>query len=149
MTDQEYDLILNHFNKLNFCGNVSDPTMHPRFIEFLEKAQTKDVQISTATTHRSFTWYKRAFKAHPKAKWIFGMDGLPDFSPFYRINQDGDKMWEIMKLAKEYSINTIWQYLIFGYNKHQVEEAKEMAADYNIELWLMKSKRIDPDVDVF
>lgn len=145
MTDQEYEVILNHFDRIKFCGNISDPTMHPRFIQFLEKSKNKDVLVATATTHRSYDWYINAFKANKNAIWVFGMDGLPDYSPFYRVNQDGDKMWKIMKLAKEHNMNAIWQFLIFNYNRHQVCEARDMAKSIDIEIDLIQAKRIDGD----
>jgi len=33
-------------------------------------------------------WYESAFESNPNAEWHFGLDGLPEESHLYRINQD-------------------------------------------------------------
>ena len=47
---------------------------------------------------------------------------LPHQSHQYRINQNGNKLFDIMNKAKEY-LNTMphWQYIKFDYNKDNVE----------------------------
>ena len=42
--------------------------------------------------------YISAFKSNPKANWIFGIDGMPEESKQYRVNQDGEKLFKIMFL---------------------------------------------------
>ena len=50
--------------------------------------------------------YIEAFKANPDAQWTFNIDGLPHQSHQYRINQNGNKLFDIMNKAKEY-LNTM------------------------------------------
>ena len=33
--------------------------------------------------------------------WYFALDGLPEESHKYRINQDGRQVWEVMKMGAE------------------------------------------------
>lgn len=143
MSNFEFDIIVNNFKTILFCGNLSDPIFHPRFIYFLEKAYSKNVHciISTAASHKKIKWYKKAFLSNPDAEWIFGMDGLPKESHKYRINQDGEKLWKIMLLGKSLIKNITWQYIIFSYNENNIEEAKSMANKNNIKLELMKTSR--------
>ena len=101
------------FDKLNFCGGVSDPIYHPQFIEFLEYSKDREVEVHTAASHQREDWYRSAFKSNSKAQWIFGLDGLPHESHKYRVNQDGEKLFEIMKMAVDIGMDVVWQYLIF------------------------------------
>ena len=44
----------------------------------------------------------------------------------YRVNQDGEKLFKIMLKAKEYLTKSpSWQYIVFSYNEHNIEKAKE------------------------
>ena len=86
-----------------------------------------DVQISTAASHRPEEWYVKVFEANPKAKWIFAIDGLPEESNMYRINQDGKKLFEVAKEAKKHLKQTpSWQFIVFSYNEHNLEKAKQI-----------------------
>jgi hypothetical protein len=42
------------------------------------------------------------------------------------------------RLAKEDTMTTVWQFIVFEHNKHQLEDAYKMAKDINVvfkELW--------------
>jgi len=67
-----------------------------------------DGVIHNASSLKSKKWYIEAFKAHPDMRWIFGIDGLPKDSCMYRVNQDGEKLFDIMLESKKY-LNTIKQ----------------------------------------
>jgi hypothetical protein len=42
--------------------------------------------------------------------------------------QDGEKLYKVMLESKKYLKNPPrWQYIIFSYNEHNVEKAKQMA----------------------
>jgi MoaA/NifB/PqqE/SkfB family radical SAM enzyme len=138
--------ILNHFESLNFCGQVSDPVNHPNFINFLKLGYyfKKIVTVHTANSHKSFEWYKEAFETNKNANWHFGISGLPKDSHLYRKNQDGEKLFEIMLLAKKILRNKpIWQYIIFSYNENDIETAKQIAKKEGVILRLLLSTRFD------
>ena len=74
------------------------------------------------------------FNANSDAHWIFGIDGLPKDSHKYRINQDGEFLFRIMKMAKDqYKINCTWQYIIFDYNEEDVFDvmAKNLGVSFS------------------
>ena len=141
--------ITDVYKSINFCGQLSDPVHHPKFIEILEICHRKNVEITVhnASSAKSESWYIKAFKANPKAKWWFGIDGLPEESHRYRINQDGKKLYDIMLKSKEYLINKpTWQYIIFNYNEDHMEQAKKMATDNNVNmLFVYSSKWLNED----
>jgi len=92
MTIEQFEKIIHCFHKISFAGNLSDPTGNKKLIDFLKICyeHKKSTHIMTAATHRPFEWYIKAFKSNPKARWTFGIDGLPEESCLYRINQDGE-----------------------------------------------------------
>ena len=127
MPFEDFTKICEYFDHLLFCGGVSDPVFHPQFVKFLEYSKNKKVGIHNAASHKSIDWYKTAFNANPNATWYFGLDGLPKESHKYRINQDGVKLFEVMKIAVNMGMRVVWQYLVFDYNKDHIEDARSLA----------------------
>lgn len=146
LSDTNFEKVINHFSHVNFCGQLSDPVHHPRFIEFLEKCywNRTRVTIHHASAGKSMSWYKKAFKANEWAKWWFGIDGLPHQSSTYRINQDGEKLYRVMLEAKKALVQKpTWQYIVFKYNEHSIEEAAEMAKEAGVRFMLVHTSRWD------
>ena len=122
---------------------------HPKFLEILEMAYKKphSVSVHHATGYKKMEWYIKAFKAHPKARWWFGIDGTPDVSHKYRINQDGQKLFEIMcESVKHLRTQPIWQYIIFRYNEdpEMIKKAQQMASNIGgigVQFMIMHSSR--------
>ncbi len=84
-TMDEIRKLSDYFSSFNFCGQLSDPVHHPHFVEILEYLYNKDIQVTVhnASSQKPMKWYIKAFQAHPKAKWIFAIDGLPEESNMY------------------------------------------------------------------
>ena len=143
-TMDEIRKLSDYFSSFNFCGQLSDPVHHPKFIEILDYLYKKDIQVTVhnASSQKPMKWYIKAFQAHPKAKWIFAIDGLPEESNMYRINQDGVKMFEVAKEAKKHLKQTpSWQFIVFSYNEHNLEKAKQMAIDEGLMFIVLHSYR--------
>ena len=81
--------------------------------------------------------------------WLFGIDGLPEESHKYRINQDGIKLFDVAKLCVSKGIKTRWQYIIFKYNEDHIEKAKQMAHDNGIDFELNISSRFNGPEDSY
>jgi MoaA/NifB/PqqE/SkfB family radical SAM enzyme len=145
MSIECFKKIIEFFVSVNFCGQISDPILHPKFPEFLKLIYEKEVylrtQVATAVSHKPLSWHKKCYEANPKAKWIFGIDGLPEESHKYRVNQDGIKEFERMKLCAEMGLDTMWQYIIFDYNENHVDEARQMATDIGVWFVELRSTR--------
>jgi MoaA/NifB/PqqE/SkfB family radical SAM enzyme len=151
------DKITDTYRCINFCGQLSDPVHHPKFIEILELCFKKfcNVTVHNASSAKSEAWYTKAFKAHPQANWWFGIDGLPEESHKYRVNQDGVKLFNIMVNSKKILLRRpTWQYIIFKYNEDHKEQARQMAIDNDIQFlfvhsakWLSKRDPLMPTKD--
>ena len=124
-----------HYKCFDFCGQLSDPVHHPKFIEILAYLRSVNVKcyVHNASSAKSLDWYIKAWKANTSATWIFGIDGLPNESHKYRVNQDGEKLFKIMCESKKYlNTRSVWQYIIFNYNEDHLEEAKKMADEHDL-----------------
>jgi len=144
--------VISFYKDINFCGQYSDPVHHPKFIQILKLLLDNDIDCSVhnASSAKSKEWYIKAFKANPKARWVFGIDGLPNESHKYRINQDGEKLFDIMIEAKKYlTTKPKWQYIIFRYNENHIEQAKQMAVDNDIPIIIVNSSRWWSDNDIY
>ena len=133
--------IISHFDQIEFCGQISDPIFHPQFIEFLELTKDKRVFVHTAASHKPMDWYRDAFLANKNATWEFGIDGLPQDSPKYRINQNGEYLFNVMKTGVELGNDIRWQYIIFKYNENDIPEAIDLAQRHKIPIHINKSSR--------
>jgi len=91
-------------------------------------------------------WWEEAFTyGMNENAWYFGVDGIDKKSELYRIGSDFDQVWETMRLGKSMGVAIVWQYIIFGYNEHEIERAKEMAEEEGFTLLLVKTNRgFDP-----
>ena len=146
MLIEDFQKVVDHFEHINFCGQVSDPVHHPKFTEFLEMCVEAGTSISVhhASAGKPMHWYPKAWKAAPRAKWWFGIDGLPSVSHKYRTNQDGEKLYRIMCESVDHLIEKpIWQYIIFKYNEDQamIDECYDLAEKAGVEFMLVHSSR--------
>ena len=145
--------ILNFFNDgVMLCGSISDPVYWPYlydFLEFSSKYPQKKIQIHTSANQKNLDWYKKAFSlSHSNVYWKFGLDGLPDTSPIYRIGQDSDLIFSAMRLGSSMNINVSWQFIVFEHNKNQIDQAREIAKSHGIELHLIKTDRTGGGMEV-
>jgi hypothetical protein len=147
---KEFEKVIKHFKKINFCGQYSDPVHHPNFIEMLKMCYKNNIQtiVHNASSAKSKEWYVEAFKSNIKARWVFGIDGLPETSCLYRVNQDGVKLFNIMIESKKYLIQLpIWQMIVFSFNENDIDKCKTIADSHNIPIKILQSSRWNSDKD--
>ena len=132
------------FNQLVFCGQISDPMVHPNMPPILKYCYENDISVEmhVAASQKKEEYWRKCFEANPKARWCFGLDGLPHKSHLYRINQDGEKLFDMMLIAKyEYNIRVSWMHILFAYNENDIDEVRALAKLHRIELVIKKSGR--------
>ena len=146
MTDHEWSLYLEKFDKFTISGQSSDPILHPKLDKILSDIYKagKDCTVHVAASHKPEKHWIKCFKANPNAFWYFGIDGLPKDSHKYRINQDGEKIFKMMLKSRKYlnEKRTIWQYIVFNYNRYNLNECRDIAKKNDIEFNVLESNRI-------
>lgn len=126
--------LMRNLEVLEFCGSIDEPLIHPHFFDILDVAYdinpNYSITIHTNASLRSVTdWKKLAtslqrFKQHDVH---FSIDGLEDTHKIYRQWTDYNKILKNAKAFIDAGGFAIWQYLIFPWNNHQVEQAKDIS----------------------
>ena len=146
----DFRKLAKHFDTIHLNGQLSDPTLHEDFHSLLKICieENTNLMINNASTARSYAWYLKAFNLSKKGniKWIFAIDGLPEDSHKYRINQDGKKLYKMMRLCSAMGIETQWNYIIFNYNEDDIENAKKMARSIGVTFNLVRSARWEKEL---
>ena len=148
----EFRKILSYYeHQITFCGQISDPIYHPQFLTFLEMMDGLGKSLRVATNGTNIKgmdekWWEKAYSyGLGENCWYFGVDGLDKKSELYRIGSNFEQVWETMKMGVAMGHPIVWQYIIFGYNEHEIERAKEMAEEEGITLLLINTNRgFDP-----
>ena len=72
-------------------------------------------------------WRSLAETAGDKMHVVFGIDGLADTNHLYRRHVQWDKLIENAQAFIGAGGKAKWQFIKFPWNKHQVEQAKELS----------------------
>ncbi len=150
ITLSDMEKITDFFEAITFCGQVSDPTLHPKFHELLAICIQKNrkVVVQTAVAVKPKIWWTKSFMMSMgrEVEWIFAIDGLPKDSNKYRVNQDGEKLYDIMLRCASFGVKTRWQYIVFNYNEKDVETCKSIANEHGIKFLQITSGRWGTEV---
>lgn len=147
-------LLESNVKEIDFCGQMGDSIYHPKFVDILKICNKYDKKIKIHTNgygKKDYFWDSvievMDHDDNCKFEWIFGLDGLPHQSHLYRIGQDGEAVWEVMKKMAKHSNQIYWQYIVFKYNEDNIEEARQLAEENNIRFWKFISARWDGGYD--
>jgi len=119
--------------EIYFCGTIDDPLAHKDLIGITEHVFDirPDIFVGAHTNGsiRTPDYLKRwAEVLKDKNHFIwFSIDGLEDTNHLYRKNCQWDKIMANAKAFIDAGGKAGWQYLIFPWNAHQEQEAKELA----------------------
>lgn len=124
--------------KIQICGDYGDPLMHPNIEDIINEINSHGLFASIHTNGglRNTDFYERVAKTNTVL--IFGIDGMDEpTNSKYRINVNFDKAMENMLTyakATQSNYKTLWDFLIFDYNYHQMDDAVKLAEENDI--WL-------------
>ena len=147
ITIESFSKICDHFESINFCGQMGDCIYHPKFLELIKIAYEKNIKVKAHTNGHGKTklFWQEAFQ-YKNIEWIFALDGLPKDSNKYRINQDGETVFEMMKYGSKLGADINWSYIVFKYNENNIDEARQLAYNNNINFNLVMSSRWEDKV---
>ena len=134
---------------LDFCGTVDDPFMHPHFNDILRLALDsgiKNIKIHTNGSIRDADYWKETaeilnqFTTH---NLKFSIDGLRDTNHlYYRQRTNFDKIMKNAQAFIEAGGTAGWQYIIFPWNKHQIEEASKLSKEMGFKTFIHRIDRV-------
>ena len=145
LNDKKYTITLEQFKQLfnpellqdlqwlMFNGNFGDSIMNKDFREILAyvKSQGTKIKIHTNGGIHGHDYWTDVGNILTKDDIInFDLDGLADTHHIYRINTKFENVFENAKSVIGTNRPQVhWKYIVFEHNKHQVEEARQLAED--------------------
>jgi len=132
-----FDLDFENLETVHLCGNIDEPIMHPdvsSIIDFFSKKVKKNVLISTNGFARDKKFWKSLAK-NKKLIVIWGLDGLEDTNHIYRRNLKWNRIQRNFEIFNNNGGNSIWQFIVFDHNSHQIEDAKKYSKINNFKLF--------------
>ena len=148
------DISLNHIDnicqhknlkKFSYCGNYGDPVVHPKAFDIFKRVSENGIKrqrIHTNGSIRSEAWWKELGSLDGDISVVFGLDGLKDTLPIYRVNCDFDKVIANAKAFMSAGGIAEWQFIVFEHNEHQVDDCQQLAQDMGFQWFRAKvSKR--------
>jgi MoaA/NifB/PqqE/SkfB family radical SAM enzyme len=143
LNDPEYTISLERFKQLfnpellqnlewlMLNGNFGDSIMNKEFREIISYVKSQGTKLKIHTNggvHNHNYWTDVGNILTDQDIINFDLDGLKDTHHIYRINTDFDKVFSnaqsVIKTARP---QVHWKYIVFEHNKHQVEEARDLA----------------------
>lgn len=133
---------------IEFIGTIDDPLAHPQFLDILEfiVSEMPLVRIiihsnSGLRTPEYFTKMANILNRAQSHRFAFSIDGLKDTNHLYRRNTSWDKIIANAEAFIAAGGTATWQFLIFPWNEHQVEEAKQLASDMGFSEFRARNNR--------
>ena len=145
-------------NKINYCGNRSDPIASRDLHEIVEYAYSRDretiITIATNGSLKTIEWWSKFGKlmSDKKHQIVFGLDGLSDTHHIYRQKTDFKKVISNAKAFIQNGGIAEWQMLVFKHNQYQIDDAKQMAKEigftsfkevYTPRFWSKEGQRLE------
>lgn len=143
--------------KLEFCGNIDEPLAYPKFYELLldiYKINPKlIISIHTNGGVRNEDYFKKLSallcQFDRRSNFRFSIDGLEDTNSIYRQNTNWNIIIQNLKAACASDLRVIWQFLVFPWNEHQIEEVKKMSIEVGCtELWIRPDRSLASKLDI-
>jgi len=135
--------LVKQLNSLFMCGNLGDPVIAQESLEVMQYLRSENPNIwlsmnTNAGAKKPEWWRELAKTIGQKGHVIFSLDGLKDTNHLYRQNVN----WDICMDSAEAFIGAggraRWDYLIFGHNEHQVEQAEALSKRMGFEKFMSK-----------
>lgn len=132
--------LVQQLDRITFCGNYGDPILANDLMSTLKyfRRYNKNIKLYVITSgcSRPIHWWEELAQVVDSVR--FGIDGLHDTHKIYRQNA----IWSlIIRNAKAFidaGGYAIWDYLVFGHNEHQVEEARQLSKELGFKEFIVK-----------
>jgi len=154
--------ILYHTDMVMYCGNYGDPGMCtdlPKILQWVfEQPQvpTRDYRSQRLNTNGGMRGTKfwseigelmNGFnKETSPNRWgevVWSIDGLEDTNHLFRRNVIWDKVWANLNAFLKAGGRGTWEFIEWGHNRHQVEEAKKIAEDLGMNFFVKRALGFD------
>lgn len=132
------EFIQNNLKKILACGNFGDPCACREFVDIYEYVRKLNPRIGLACNTngslRTPDWWARLGAVMREDQnagnyCTFSIDGLADTNHIYRRRTNFKKIMENVQAFIDAGGIAHWDFIVFEYNQHQVEEARNLAIE--------------------
>ena len=138
--------LIRRMKQLTLCGNYGDPMTAPDLISILRYFRsinsTCAISMNTNAGGRDAEFWKDLAEVIGEAgRIVFSVDGLEDTNHLYRKGVNWEKVMTAMKaVTSTKKVRTVWEFLVFKHNQHQIAEARKLSEDLGMdEFWPKKA----------
>lgn len=145
---------------IEFCGSIDDPATHPDFLEFIkiiircgiEMNKKFTMQMHTNGSLKNPTFWKELGSLLKENKRLldhivmFNIDGLEDTNHIYRRGSNWLKIMENSQAIIDTGASVNWQYIVFSWNKHQIEQAHELSRKKSFQAFFTRQNRAEGQI---
>jgi MoaA/NifB/PqqE/SkfB family radical SAM enzyme len=130
--------VLAQLERFLFCGNYGDPIYCkdlPDILKYVASVNPKiRIKVHTNGGIRSPEWWSDLANSYPTTHLlvVFSVDGLSDTNHIYRRNVVWERLVQNMSAFIQAGGVTVWEYLIFQHNEHQLEQARAMSERHGL-----------------
>lgn len=130
--------------RINLCGAYGDCIYHRNFHDVIRYLKEVGLALCVETngSHRKPSWWETTCEILSADDAVtFSVDGLEETNHIYRVNARWDDIMTAMKFcAQRVTVN--WKFIVFRHNEHQIDQARELAAEIGVSsLTFKKSAR--------
>lgn len=134
---------IKQLKRLYMCGNYGDPISARDTMEIFQyiRSHNEKMQLSfhTNASAKTTEWWSQLPAAMGKNHYVvFSIDGLEDTNHLYRQGTVWKKIIENATAFIKAGGKARWDYIVFGHNEHQVEEARSLATTMGFEKFNIK-----------
>ncbi len=144
---------IRQLKQIYACGNYGDPIVArdclPIFRYFSEQNPDLFLCLHTNGSARRSVWWQELAKILKTGPHYvrFGIDGLQDTNHIYRRGTKWAVIMRNMEAFIQAGGRAEWDFLVFRHNEHQVEQARQLAAEMGVaKFYVRKTGRfLKPD----
>lgn len=122
---------------LRFEGIWGDPCVHPQLLEMVDiytrHHPSTVVTMATNGGGKTAEWWAKLATVLKNQSYFhridFNIDGLKDTNGLFRRDIDFDLLMDNLKAFCDAGGNAAWIFQVFDHNKHQIDNAKQLAED--------------------
>lgn len=134
---------IRQLDTMYMCGNLGDPIVARDTLEvfkyFREHNDKMWLSMNTNAGAKDEEWWRSVANVFGRmGTCIFSVDGLSDTNHLYRQNVRWDKVEANMRAFIEAGGRARWDFIVFGHNEHQVDEARALADKWGVERFQVK-----------
>jgi sulfatase maturation enzyme AslB (radical SAM superfamily) len=138
---------IKNLDKMFMCGDYGDPAAGMQTIDIYKYFRRVNPSIALGMNSnggvRNVKWWNElgSILNQPKDYVVFSIDGLEDTNHIYRVNVKWDKVIKNAKAFISAGGLAHWDMLVFEHNKHQINQAQDLAKDLGFKWFRAKVSR--------